>query len=115
MDALALPFEVATTAVTTTVQAVDKGLSLVLGEPSVEELDTKTSKENMSPNLYSLAEPMIDLSGIVYGFTTLRKKAANKLFDLAFEKGLLKSRSEIFADNTDFVQCETLQLDLSSL
>ena len=94
MDILALPFEVASATVTS-------GLSL-LDQPSVEELDTKPSKENISPNLYSLAEPMIDLSGIVYGFTTLRKKAANKLFDLASEKGLLKSRSEMFGDNTDF-------------
>lgn len=94
MDILALPFEVASATVTT-------GLSL-LDQPSVEELDTQPSKENISPNLYSLAEPMIDLSGIVYGFTTLRKKAANKLFDLASEKGLLKSRSEMFSDNTDF-------------
>jgi len=97
MDLIALPLNVTNKVVSETVQAADKAFSAIV-KPATERMDTSTKRTKQPASIYDIAEPMLDLSSIIYAFIELRRQAKKRLFKFAKEKKLVRDEGDLFVE-----------------
>jgi hypothetical protein len=98
MNILSVPVDAARFASGASLEAAERVYGAVAGGTDLPSNITET--KSAGPSIYAIAEPMLDLSGIIYAFVELRKEAKERLFVIAKEKNLCTDIDDLFSDPT---------------
>ena len=95
MDLISIPLNVTNKVVSETVQAADKAFSAIV-KPATEGMITSKIKQTAS--IYDIAEPMLDLSSVIYAFIELRRQVKKRLCKFAKEMKLILDEEDLFLE-----------------
>lgn len=114
MNILSIPVDAARFASGASLEVAERVFSAVAG--GTDRPSNITDTEPARHSIYAIAEPMLDLAGIIYAFVGLRKEAKKRLFDIAKKKNLcddidgLSSAGTHLAVLRNAVQCSVAAL-----
>ena len=110
MNVLTAPLDVARFASGASLQVAESVFSAITGSAEPE-----TGLPSKGQSVYEIAEPMLDLSSLIYAYVELRKEAKKRLFELAKTMNLCDHIDKLFSATDLTVLRNAIQASVDAL